>query len=402
MINKKIINILIIIMTLFLIPSVVYGLSNSYVDKTKDIVGVDIEEGKINVYFFYGDGCPHCAKEEVFLNELQDKYRDYINIYRYETWKDDNNKQLMLKAKELYGVDKKVSVPFTVIGEETNVGYNDYVGNKIEKTILKYLETDEGKETIVEKNTEYIPALGEVNVKETSIFIIAVILGLLDGFNPCAMWILLFLINMLFEMKNKKRMLILGITFLFISGLVYFLSMLGITEILSFISIVFVRSIIGLVAIIVGLVNIKKFLDNRKKDDGCHVVDAKKRKKIFTRIKKFTNEKNIFLALAGVCILAISVNLVELACSTVFPATFAEILTINNIHGFMKLFYLIIYTIFYMLDDMIVFVISVCTLQIATRSTKYGKYSSVISGIIMLIIGLLLILKPEWIMFNFS
>lgn len=87
--------------------------------------------------------------------------------------------------------------------------------------------------------------------------------------------------------------------------------------------------------------------------------------------------------------------------STVFPATFAEILAINEITGISRILYLLVYTLFYMLDDMIVFVIAVCTLSIATASSKYGKYSSLIGGIIMLIMGLLLIFKPEWIMFNF-
>ena len=388
---KKSRLILFILLLLLIIPIPTFALSTNYVDKTKDIVGVEQEENKINVYFFHGQGCPHCAKEEEFLKELEDKYKDLVNIYKYETWYNNENKDLMLK---------NVAVPFTVIGSEANTGYNDYVGDKLEKIVISYLD-EEPQETIIDRYTEHIPLLGDVNIKETSIFLIAIILGLLDGFNPCAMWILLFLINMLFDMKNKKRMLILGITFLFVSGFVYFLSMLGITAVLSFVSISFIRSIIGIVAVVVGLFSIKKYLENRKKDDGCHVVDAKKRKKIFTKIKKFTTEKNLFLALLGVIVLAASVNLIELACSTVFPATFAEILAINNIHGLLRIFYLVIYTIFYMLDDMIVFTISVCTLQIVTGSSKYGRYSSLISGIIMLLIGILLVFKPEWIMFNF-
>ena len=396
--NKLLILLLTIIL---LIPIQVFAISKDYEDKTKDIVGVIPEEGKINIYFFHGQGCPHCAKEELFLNELETKYNDKINIYRYETWYNNTNKDLMLRVKAAFNDEKSVAVPYTIIGKESNTGYNDYVGNKIEKIILSYLE-DTQEETIIDHNTEFIPLLGNVNVKETSILLVSIILGLLDGFNPCAMWILLFLINMLFDMKNKKRMLILGITFLLVSGFVYFLSMLGITAVLSVISIAFVRSIIGIVAICVGIYNIKRYIDTRKDDDGCHVVDAKKRKKIFAKIKKFTTEKNLALALIGVIVLATSVNLIELACSTVFPATFAEILAINNIHGIMRIVYLLIYTFFYMLDDMIVFIISVCTLQIVTGSSKYGRYSSVVSGVIMLLIGLLLVFKPEWIMFNFS
>ena len=102
-----------------------------------------------------------------------------------------------------------------------------------------------------------------------------------------------------------------------------------------------------------------------------------------------------------VIILAISVNAVELACSSVFPATFAEILAVNNVVGIQKIIYLLIYTLFYMIDDLVVFVIAVATLQLSTTSSKYGKYSKVIGGIIMLLVGLLLIFKPEWLMLNF-
>ena len=391
---------LIILLLLFLLPISTLAISKDYKDVLYEYVGVSSYKDKVNIYFFYGDGCPHCAKEEIFLDELEKKYSDKIIIYRYETWFHDDNRELMLGAKEKLGETANQSVPFTVIGDKKYLGYADTIGNKIEKDLQAYLE--KSGTTIDESNKENIPFLGEVNVKETSIVLLAVILGFVDGFNPCATWVLLFLINMLFDMKNKKRMMILGITFLFVSGFVYFLSMLGITTILSIISVSLIRSLIGLFGLVLGILNIKKFIDNRTKDNGCTVVDAKKRKKMLTRIKKFTTEKNILLALGGVIVLAISVNLVELACSSVFPAIFSEILAINTITGVPRILYLILYIIFYMLDDMFIFIVSVSTLELTVNSNiKYAKYSSLISGIIMIIIGLLLIFKPGIIMFNF-
>lgn len=387
---------------LFLFPFSTFALSDDYDDLIYGITGEFIEEEIVNIYFFYGDGCEHCAKEEKFLDQIIKKYENNVRIFRYETWYDDHNKNLMLSVKKLLGKNENISVPFTVIGKESYSGYNDYVGEKMENQLRKYLELDIDNSNIVDENKEEIPLLGRVDVKEVSILLIAIILGLVDGFNPCAMWILLFLINMLFGMENKKRMLFLGISFLFVSSLVYFLSMLGLTTIFSMISMPVIRSLIGVVAVIIGFYNLKKYLNIKKSDnEGCHVVDSTKRKKIFNRIRKFTTEKNLWLAFFGVVALAISVNLVELACSTVFPATFAEILAINDVTGFSRILYLLVYTLFYMIDDMVVFVIAVCTLSIATASSKYGKYSSLIGGIIMLIVGLLLIFKPEWIMFNF-
>ena len=375
---------------------------DSYEDKVYQIVEEKTEDEKINIYFFFGDGCPHCANEEKFLAFLEDKYGDYYNLYTYETWYNSDNLSLMKKVKEIMGDNVNNAVPYTIIGDTSYLGYNDSVGEKIEGKVKEYLGLLSEDESVVYRFKEKIPILGEIDKRDVSIGLVAVVLGFIDGFNPCAMWVLLFLINMLIGMNDKKKMLIIGCVFLLTSAFMYFLFMLGITNILSFIETRYIRLFIGIIAFCVGSYNIFRFFKERNKDDGCHVVDEKKRKKIFTKIKKFTTEKNLFIALFGVVILAISVNLVELACSSVFPAVFAEILAVNDVNGLSRIFYLLIYTFFYMIDDLIVFVISVATLQLSTASTKYGKYSSVIGGIIMLLVGLLLIFKPEWLMLNFS
>ena len=397
--NRKVFYIFLLL--LMLCPFCVKAISNSYNDKLAVILGKEIEEDKINFYFFRGEGCPHCKEEEKFIELLKDRYKDKINFYDYETWYDQNNLNYMYVAKTLMKDKLNASVPYTVIGEETYLGYNDNIGRKMETKIKEYLEIITEEESLADKYKEDIPLLGTIDKRDVSISLVAIILGFIDGFNPCAMWVLLFLINMLIGMNDRKKMLIIGLTFLFTSALMYFLFMLGITNILSFISVPVIRTIIGVVALLVGLYNVYKFFKERKEDAGCHVVDEKKRKKIFNRIKQFTNEKNIFLALGGVVILAISVNAVELACSSVFPATFAEIMAVNNVGGIAKILYLLLYTLFYMIDDMIVFIIAVSTLELSTTSTKYGKYSKIVSGIIMLLVGLLLILKPEWLMLNF-
>ncbi len=375
---------------------------DSYEDKVYQIVDEKTEDEKINIYFFFGDGCPHCANEEKFLAFLEDKYGDYYNLYTYETWYNSDNLSLMKKVKEIMGDNVNNAVPYTIIGDTSYLGYNDSVGEKIEGKVKEYHGLLSEDESVVYRFKEKIPILGEIDKRDVSIGLVAVVLGFIDGFNPCAMWVLLFLINMLIGMNDKKKMLIIGCVFLLTSAFMYFLFMLGITNILSFIETRYIRLFIGIIAFCVGIYNVFRFFKERNKDDGCHVVDEKKRKKIFTKIKKFTTEKNLFIALFGVVILAISVNLVELACSSVFPAVFAEILAVNDVNGLSRIFYLLIYTFFYMIDDLVVFVISVATLQLSTASSKYGKYSSVVGGIIMLLVGLLLTFKPEWLMLNFS
>lgn len=399
MINVKKL-LLFFIFVFFLIPFNVFALSSDYEDILHTVVGENVEENKINIYFFYGSGCGYCAKEEDFLDNLEIKYAGKINVFRYETWYNSENSSMMLSSKTLFKVPSNKTVPFTVIGNRYESGYNDYIGEKIESYVINYLEEDVTPSVVDESKIE-IPFLGKIDKKGASIGLIAIILGFVDGFNPCAMWVLLFLINMLIGMKDKKKMFLFGFTFLIVSGIVYFLAMLGISTFLLYVSIPVIRSIIGIVAVVIGVYNIKKYIDTRTDEFGCHVVDTKKRKKIFNKIKKFTNEKNIFLALLGIVLLAISVNTVELACSTVFPATFAEILAVNEISGISRIIYLVIYVLLYMIDDMVVFIISAATFTVFSSSSKYGKYSSLVGGIIMAIVGILLILKPEWVMFNF-
>ena len=157
---------------------------------------------------------------------------------------------------------------------------------------------------------------------------------------------------------------------------------------------------IAIIALIGAIINLRAFIKSR--DSGCEVVDDKKRKTIFKKIKKFTHEKSLLLALVGVIGLAISVNLVELACSAGLPLVFTELLVINNVNSFMRFTYTLLYILFFLLDDLVVFFIAMFTMKITGISTKYNKYSHLIGGIIMLLIGILLIFKPEWLMFQFK
>ena len=202
-------------------------------------------------------------------------------------------------------------------------------------------------------------------------------------------------------MNNKKRMWILGITFLLTSALVYLGIMLSWIEIVVKITaIIWIRNIIAIVALIGGIINLRSFI--KSNDSGCEVVDDKKRKKIFQKIRKFTSEKSFFLAIIGIVGLAISVNVVELACSAGLPIVFSELLVLNHTSSMMRFFYTILYVFFFLIDDLIVFFIAMFTMKVTGISTKYNKYSHLIGGVIMVLIGILLIVKPGWLMFQFK
>ena len=378
---------------------------------------------QIKVYLFHGDGCPHCAEETKFLDKLEKKYSE-IKVIKYEVWNDKSNALLMKRVGSKYDVATN-SVPFTVISGTTLSGYSESTGVTIER-IIKYYKKNPKENIdyvskikngtlddveIVDYFNEYdsktdestkidIPILGKVNLKNFSLPTASILIGLVDGFNPCAMWVLLFLISMLLGMKDKKRMWILGITFLVVSALVYMAIMLSwFNIVINVMASVIFRRIISITAIVGAIINIKSFFTSN--DSGCEVVDDKKRKKVITRIKKFTKEKSLMLAIGGVILLAISVNVIELACSAGLPLVFTQLLALNEVGTVGSFFYTLLYILFFLLDDIIVFAIAMRTANIKSISTKYNKYSHLVGGIIMLLIGILLLVKPEWLMFNF-
>lgn len=406
-------------------------------------VSAKADEKVINIHLFYGNGCPHCAAEEEFLSDYL-KDRTDVKLYKYEIWYDSHNQELLSKVQKEMGTTNKNGVPFTVIGKKTIVGYADGVTDEqIKDAINYYLNNDyrdyageitgkvkkaEVKEDItkdeskIEDKTENkiekaddtkdsdqtdenvtVPVLGKINAKKVSLPILAVVLGFVDGFNPCAMWILIFLITMLFNMKDRKKMWILGLTFILTSGIVYLMFMLAWLNLATFISkISFIRLLIAVIALVVGLINVYKYIDSlKKKDEGCDVVDKKDRKKIMEKIISITHEKKFIIALLGIMVLAASVNIIELMCSIGIPLLFTQILAMNNLSTFSYMIYMFIYIFFFLIDDIVIFVISMVTLKVTGLSTKYTKYSHLVGGIIMLIIGLLLIIKPELLMFNF-
>ena len=205
-------------------------------------------------------------------------------------------------------------------------------------------------------------------------------------------------------MKDKKKMWTLGITFLVASALVYLLIMSAWLKVaISFNASVWLRTLIAIIALIAGAINLKSYIKEKKrKTDGCEVVDENKRKKIFTSIKKITSQKKFILSVLGIIALAVSVNLIELACSTGLPLIFTQILAFNDLSSFEYTTYMLLYILFFLIDDIVIFVVAMLTLNIKGISSKYGKYSHLIGGIIMILIGLLMIFKPEWLMFNFK
>lgn len=365
-------------------------------------------DNKIEYVLFHSETCPHCKDEIKFIDsKIMKKYGDFIDLKLYEVSKSPENQQIFQQYISFYKVQTS-GVPVAFIDGETVIGYgNDKTtGVKImnlveDKLVERGLLVKENKSTTSTQNI-HVPFLGEIDLKTISLPLLTIIIGLLDGFNPCAMWVLLFLISLLLGMENKKRMWLLGSIFIFSSAIVYFIFMAAWLQFLMFVGmIVAVRIIIGLVAVGVGGKNLRDFWKNRKADGVvCEVSNKKTTQKTFARIKEIVYKKSLLWSILGILLLGFSVNLVELACSAGFPAIFTQVLALNGMPAWEKYLYMIGYIFFYMLDDLLVFFIAMATLKSKVFGTKYAKYTNLVGGLLILILGLLLVFKPEWLMFG--
>jgi len=369
------------------------------------------EEITIKAYLFFSKGCPLCNAEKNYLESIKEKYPN-LEIQLLEISKKENLEIFKKTAEELNL--ENPSIPLLVIGKNYILGWKDEqtTGQLIENDIQCAIDTGcpdivgnlissinlKTDSSLPEKID--IPLIGEIETKNLSLPILTIILGGIDGFNPCAMWVLVFLISFLLGMKDRKRMWIFGLTFLIISGIIYFLFMAAWLKLILFIGAIFwIRLFVSLIAIGGGAYNLKEFF-TEKDDATCKVTDEKKKKKIVQKMKEIVKKDSFWLVLGGIIVLAASVNLIELVCSAGLPVVFTQVLAMSNLSQWQYLLYMLLYIFIYMLDDIIVFGAAMLALKVTAKTNKYTHYSHLIGGILMIIIGLLLIFKPAWLMFG--
>ncbi|MFH1648153.1 MAG: hypothetical protein ABIA11_00270 [Patescibacteria group bacterium] len=401
---KHILGSFFILLTLFL------GVSKSYAE----------EQCIVNAYFFYSNTCPHCHEEQEFLNTIKSKYKNVV-FHELEISENRENLDAFIKVGNELGI-RTGAVPFFIIGDQYIIGYgtDETTGVQIENLIKESLENPsedivsnfhqceltETQETTSPINTPKsiseiinIPFFGKVDATKLSLPALTFVIALLDGFNPCAMWVLLFLISLLLGMQDRKKMWVLGGVFIGASGFVYFLFLSAWLNFFLFLGFATaVRYVIGLLATGTGSYYLYDFVTNPH--GACKVTGGEKRKKTFEKIKDIVTKNNIFLAILGMILLAFAVNVVELLCSAGLPAIYTKLLTLTPLPTWKYYIYLLFYILVFMLDDMIIFAIAMKTLHAVGVTGKFSRYSHLIGGIIILAIGILMLFKPEILMFG--
>ncbi|MFH0814981.1 MAG: hypothetical protein V1902_02830 [Candidatus Falkowbacteria bacterium] len=389
--------------------------------------GVGAQWKMPRVYLFHSKDCPHCVEEIKFLTKLKTEMLG-LEVATFEI---SENKLDQAAFKAVAGAFNLPvgGVPLTIIGQDMVSGFDNEksIGETIKAAIQKNIGVTDLLEPIIlqaspdflKKNliktaepqkvdqpqivqngakTMQLPIFGKINIGKLSLPILTVVLGFADGFNPCAMWILVFLITLLLGQSWKRR-LILGGTFIFISGFVYFLFMVAWLNFFLFVGLNFwIRLIVGGLAVVMGVLQLKRFFE--KPNVGCAIAGAEQKRSIVQRVKEVVQRKNLWLALAGLVIIAAGVNLLEMFCSLGLPAIYTNVLSASNLVTWKYYAYLLGYIFFYILDDIVVFVIAMATLKITGVENKYKRFINLVGGVIILLIGILLLFKPGWLMFS--
>lgn len=355
------------------------------------------QEKTIEINFFYSAICPHCDNEKEFLGKLEEKYPE-IKINKYEVVSNTENKEILKDFYEKYNVLKSEMgvVPVTFTHARYFIGFNEQTGKDIENCIEECLGHGlAGSQKIK------VPFLGEVDISKMSLPVLTIALAAMDGLNPCAMWILLFLIALLINTRSRKKMWLVAGTFVIASGIVYYLILaawLNLFLAISYVNIT--RIIIGIFALGAGAWQIKNFITYNP--GMCKVVGLKPRieAKLKERAEKIVNSPVTWATVGGLVLLALGVNLIEFFCSAGLPAIYTRTLTLSDLSFLSYHLYLLLYTFIFMLDDLIIFSLAIFTLSKVSITEKYSYWATLIGGLLILILGLLLILKPELLMFG--
>jgi len=249
----------------------------------------------------------------------------------------------------------------------------------------------------LDPETMPLPWIGEISADEWGMPLFTVIVGLVDGFNPCAMWVLLFLLSILVNLRNRLRILAVAGTFVVISGLAYFAFMAAWLNV--FLVVGYLRPIqitLALLAIAVGSVHVKDFFAFQR-GVSLSIPDSAK-PGIYARVRRIVNAENLTAAIIGAAVLAVLVNVIELLCTAGLPALYTQILTMQELPAWKNYAYLALYNLAYMFDDGLMVGVVVATLGKRQLQERQGRWLKLVSGLVILLLGLVMLFHPEWLM----
>jgi thiol-disulfide isomerase/thioredoxin len=397
-------------------------------------VRAEADEPEIIIYFFWGEGCPFCEREKLFFEfDLLPRY-DNVIVLDFETYNSRENTDLFLQMAETYGFTPQ-GVPTTFVGDRYFVGFSQDIGAQIENTIKTYMEAGvypdpglrlpeadrpalptseapvaeeeadapEEEPTATpqvvfdeENPTLEIPLIGTVDMSNWSLLASTVLIAVVDGFNPCSLWVLTMLIALSLHTGSRKKVFIIGFVFLTVTAAVYMVFIAGLFSMLTIIQYVgWIQVVVALVAAVFALINIKDYFWY-KEGVSMTIADDKK-PGIYKKMRNVVASSDNFWAMIGATIvLALGVSLVEFSCTAGLPVLWTGILNAQGVEFGTFLLLLLVYMVIYQLDEMIIFVPAVLTLRSSKFEEKQGRLLKLVGGVLMLSLAIVLLVDPGW------
>lgn len=365
-------------------------------------------DGVVDLYFFHGDGCPHCAEEEVFLDEMKQTYGEKLAIHMYEVWKHPENIPVIEKFAQAFLFEPS-GVPVTFIGRQYWVGYSpekrDAMKAAIEDGIAHGMvdaqDIADGKVSLEALQTDQIttiqvPLIGTVDLASRSLFVSTVLIGLVDGINPCSLWVLTMLLAMLVHLNSRKKTILIGLIFLTVTAGIYALFITGVFTLLTYVSFLkWIQIVVAVITLILGLINLKDYFFY-KEGISLTIQDSQK-PGIYQKMRKvMSSSENLWAMIGATVVLAAGVSLVEFSCTAAFPVVWGNLLVAHGASRMEFAVLLLLYMLLYQLDEMIIFLAAVITMKTSRIEEKHGRILKLFSGCLMITLSAVMILSPEW------
>ena len=376
-------------------------------------------ENSVTVHFFMSETCPYCAKEEEFLEKIDDANSN-VEVVKYDTGERENA-ELYGEMNRLVGSQSR-GVPLTFIGMDDPIlgfGGEESTGRKImgrlENCLSEGCEDPAERLNISEdrnspgtgtddngtdnstgkKNSVDLPLFGEVSAENTPLIVLTAMVAFVDGFNPCSLWVLTFLLGIVVYSGSRKKTFAVGFSFLFVTSLFYGLFIFGLLNVFSYIGHLFwIRAGVALLAVVFGLVNIKDFFWYKK--GISFTIPESYKPKIFRKSRKIMSHSDSLPAMVGgTVLLAAGITLVELPCTAGFPVVWTNILSRYSPNYGVFVGLLLMYMVIYLLDELAVFLTVVFTMRKTRFQEKHGRLLKLIGGMIMVALAGTLLLAPK-------
>ncbi|MFW6071186.1 MAG: redoxin family protein [Candidatus Bipolaricaulota bacterium] len=364
-------------------------------------------EDRTVLYFFWSEGCPYCQREKPFLEDLQEEYPS-LEVVDKEVSSNEENIELVKEMGQEYGREIR-GVPATFLDDEVWVGFTEEIGSQIEEKVEYCTENDcvnplvklKGEEAVSEApgakdgETIDVPFFGTVDLSNTPVFLSTGLIAFVDGFNPCSLWVLTFLLGMLIYTKSRKKIIIVGLTFLAVTATAYGLFILGLFSAFQYIGqLLWIRVLVAVIAFTFGLVNIKDYFWFQ--EGVSFTIPEGLKPKIADRFRNLTQKGRSLPALVGATFLmALGITLAELPCTAGFPVVWTGILNTQGVSGATFGILFAIYMVIYLLDELLVFGTVSITLQSSKLQEEHGRVLKLIGGALMLTLGVSFLFAPE-------